>query len=486
MRHELNRDPIVELNKNRYEERWNILPENIHHIEKSLSKYERIHYDNPWVTTIYFGGVKVDEHGNEIIVPLQDVKVSLKARQFNSNFFDEPIKILDPNQQYRFEIKTRPTWDDTSPQRWKFTTNASLDEINNALFSGQYSKFGKSDNLPVHLLTNALDKMGCTRFVPIGMVQYHRQHFINDGKIDNSNGQRITFDTHVSLWDIDWTGYNYVAARIRSLETGVLEIKNKDGTKEYPDFLKKIIFGLDLSESKHDLLFANVGSNLGVISEVEHKVRNQGWEINEIELKLDVDRDPQLWLLELDLGSDYLLTRLDQQLTRQRFFMLGDDSQSACIMEYFSIDRPNQIKAKKSIDSVNNYHSRIELAIPDILENRKIISEFLGKDLLSLALSPSFERRRSLRTLISTKTGRVFEIVADNCVANDERPNLFQIEVEYSGMLTGFVPSNSVVTSIEEDLNNIKLKLQVSLMISNFNIKSSHMTKSKWICASIR
>ena len=469
------------LQQSRSEERWNVESGGLLEVEEALSQYEHIQYEKPWVTTIYFAGVKDGVDGNEIMVPLRDVKVSLKARQFNSHEHKDSIKILKPEDEYRFEAKLRPLHEESSSRRRKYITTAPLKLINKALFSGVYDDSTVGSNFPSDLLPAVLNRMGCKRFVPIGLVQYLRSHYINDGKADMSGGQRITLDTNFTIWDIDWTGYCYAASLVTTSNQGVLEVKNQGGTQRYPDILSSMVAKLPLAQSKHDLLFASVKGNLGMQVEVEQNHQDEGWMINERELKVDVNSDPRDWLRNFNPQEKFALTDADEQSTRQQFFMLGDETKSACVMEYLTIKRTNQIKAKKRMDGSDSYQSRVEFAKPDTEANRQKVSDFLGVDISNAPMSPKFERRRVLRTLINMETGRAFEITADSCVSEDGRPSLNQVEVEYVGTHTAMMDSGS----------NGELDLEIrairELIISDLHDKScgtspSQTTKGEWIC----
>ncbi len=473
---------LEHLDHSRSEERWNILPDEISRIEHFLSDYEASTYEKPWVTTIYFGGVKEDKDGKETIIPLRDVRVSLKARQFNRAPCVDPIRILDPLGEYIFEAKLRPIWDDISLKRRKYKARTTLAAINQSLFSGKYGTLDREGNFPLDLLPDILKRSGCKRFAPIGMVQYLRRHYSNDGTLDMSEGQRLTFDTNFSIWDIDWTGYCYAATKVKLYDHGILEIKNQGGRPKYPESIQKIILELPIAQSKHDLLFDTVGGHLGMVAEVDYQLQKEGWTINEREIKIDVSNDPRAWMEQLQLSHKYLLTSPDkQQLTRQQFFLLEDKTKSACLMEYLSVDLSSNIKAKKLTGDSKSYQSRTELVRHDNAENRKLISNFLGFDIDKFPLSSKFERRRVLRSLVNQSSGRVFEIIADCCVAEDGRPDLNQVEIEYIGTLTGFSQASDVILSLDDDLANIRLELENSLLIHGYMLKQSETTKSKWI-----
>lgn len=470
------------LQQSRSEERWNVGSGDLPEIETVLSQYERIHYEKPWVTTVYFAGVRDGEDGNEVMVPLRDVKVSLKARQFNTHEHIDQIKILNPEEEYRFEAKLRPLHEEASPRRRKYTTTAPLKLINKALFAGVYDDTTIGNSFPSGLLPAVLDRMGCKRFVPIGLVQYLRRHYLNDGKADMSRGQRLTLDTNFTIWDIDWTGYCYVASLVSTSSQGVLEVKNQGGLQRYPELLSKTIAKLPQAQSKHDLLFASVKGNLGMQVEVEQNHQDEGWMINERELKVDVDTDPRDWLRNLKPPEGFALTNTDEQSTRQQFFILGDVSKSACVMEYLSIQRANQIKAKKRMEGSDSYQSRVEFAKPDTEINRQKVSEFLGVDISSVPLSPKFERRRVLRTLINMKSGRAFEITADSCVSEDNRPSLNQVEVEYVGTHTAMMDSGRTNDELDLEIRAVRELVISDLHAQSCETKPSQTTKSEWIC----
>jgi hypothetical protein len=205
--------------------------------------------------------------------------------------------------------------------------------------------------------------------------------------------------------------------------------------------------------------------------------------INEKELKVDVDIDPREWLRNFSPPEEFVLTDADEQSTRQQFFILGDETKSACVMEYLTIQRPNQIKAKRRVDGSTNYQSRVEFAKPDTTSNRQKVSDFLEIDITNTRLSPKFERRRVLRTIINMNTGRAFEVTADSCVSEDSRPSLNQVEVEYVGTHSGMVDNGTVNGGLDSELRVLRELVINDLQARSYTTRPSQTTKSEWICS---
>jgi hypothetical protein len=475
-------NPIEKLSYQRTEERWNISANNIPEVLENLAWYEKIDHPNSWVTTIYFGGVKKNDQGDEIIVPLHDARVCVKARTFSKTKSDNPIEYLSPSDEYRLDIKMSPLGDLQSPLRKKYSVTASLKSINDALFHGNTDAFQHTE-IPIQtILSNILLKSGCTHFVPIAKVEYKRHHYVNSGIFDGTEGQRITIDTDFSLWDIDWTGYQYAAVKVKDFAQGILEIKNKGGIKAYPEDLKTLVSKFEKAPSKHDIVFNTIDHNVGLTVEVENKDFKGGWYINEIERKLDVQQDPRIWLTNVTTTYPLLFINPEEQLTRQQFFLLKDPKQSACIVEYPLIIKDRMIKTKIQKD-MSPLDSRLELAQTDNPDARKRVSRFLGKDISTYPLSESFHRNRVLRTLINCQSGRVYEVVADNCVSNDDRADLNQVEIEYIGKLTGC--SQTSLQSIDEELTDMEEWVKKSLEKNNLTILPTRTTKNSWITEEI-
>lgn len=474
------------LDNSRTEMRWKIPAENLQETQNALSAYERIHYDNPWARTIYFGVVSKDDNGIETILPTGDAKVSLKAREFINEPSEGRIFLLDPKTKFRFEAKIMPSWDSNSPKRKKYTVKkTTLESLTKALYSGDYSKLDPENNFPRGLLPAVLKKSGYDRFGPIGIVQYHRDHFKSTDP-QNGNVQRITLDSDITVWDIDWTGHNYAASKVMMFPHGILEIKNQGGTSQYPNELQELVKPLESLKPKHDILFERVDNKLGMTFELYYEPDQEGWIVNEQERKIDLDRDPKPFLRGLNLGSDFIVSAPFDKTTLQRFYRLPDKTQSACIMEEIPNVRGQLIKAKILNQGSLTYQSRKEIVKSLTDENKQIVSQFLGVDLDRIPFAPSFERRRVTVNILDQKTGRVFEAAADECVAEDNRPNLNQIEVEYLGTLTGHVihPTEGITkTEVDQDLTNLKMLLQQSLLDNGYGIIETQTTKSEWICA---
>jgi hypothetical protein len=486
---------VESLSRSRVEHRWNIPPEHVDETNAALQKYEHIHYDNPWVTTVYFGGV--DSDGFVSHLPT----TTLKARFYTKEPWVPNIALLPLDTSCIFELKIHPPPSDSIggldirpyslSKKYRIRTN--LGELNNALFSGKYDALTskKLENhtddvtFPGNILANILKHHNVLRFSPVGVTQYKRNHYFLNGHSKDHSSIRVTHDENVSFWEICWLGYEFGAiTRQMDGQNNILEIKNIGGPSLYPPELNELVKKLQPTVSKHNTIFGLASQTIPrLIWEVDYKKNSDGWLMSEQEKKVDLTADPRPWLRNLVQFSDssYLISSAHEQATRQYFLPCELSGATVCVMSYPNTERQNRIKAKRPNPESNGSFIREELSLIDSPEARIKVHEFLQSSFSDQDRTSSFSRLRVVREIVSQLSGRVFEITADCCIADDGRPNMNQIEVEYDGTIPCVDRSDRSRPSVQEELELMRSLVLSSLRMSGLDGTSSVKTKYQWV-----
>lgn len=458
---------------------------------ENIKGYQIEKFDNPYVTTIYFGGSSKSWRGNKLLS-----HAAIKVR-FYSRGPKEELFMIPQNQKCILEVKTRPLDNETSRNRKKMrmgTKNGdstlTYQEIVTFLSDlNKLKKLAKSGNNKVaKLLYSLVNQYKLKRVVPLAASHYKRIHYL--GK-----GERITYDRDIKYYLALRHEGNIVFSKVKTLNYHIIEIKRDVNDKHKESNFKKCLESRSLKieplegeNTKGATLFRLINKKLfPEFIEPELDLRSEiDWNITERELKINTSKSPKNFLKSFKIKKGIFVGKSKSPVTYQQVYLVGE---SGIFVMQKSLKPSAQkiIKYKKFISDDNNILVREEIVFPYTRAGLvKLIKEMTPKKISEVEKSPVFKRDRITRTFYFAKSRNVFEIHADGVktLKNSQLP-LYQVEVEFSGIIDnkgGKKKSDKInFKQINKDFDQLSTLVFKALKTSGLRPEFSTQTKYEWI-----
>ena len=215
--------------------------------------------------------------------------------------------------------------------------------------------------------------------------------------------------------------------------------------------------------------------------------KNEGWRFDEREIKVDVNKDPRLFLMLLptNLSEDILLSASRHRIKYHYFILLDSDRGVGIYAKHSKSDFSDSpfYKGKITVSDDQDILFRQELTFRD---NPNDVAEKLGYQNVKLEdcpRTPRFIRNKVSRLAVSQSSQNIFALIAERNYAEDGRPPLNQIEIEFIGklLLADQVTRLFNLEEINEDFFQIRDKIVQHLHDAKIKVEDSQTTKFDWI-----
>lgn len=451
----------------RYEQSF-FLKTDLYQEDLIFHDYSVSNYDRPFVTTVYIGA----SNDRTFLSPLL-IKIRYYSDQPNADVFFIPddqmcfieIKTENLGKGVYYREKYRSYKKDGYPLHMQYKECLSLINGSNLGDTQEYQKI-------ISLVQSFKKKHNVTNLFPVGATSYRRKHYAKQN-------DRITIDSNIHFYKAVAVQHETIFFRLGSFNKKIVEIKSQDEGQFILEQEKRKKW-LGKNESRKGGYLQTLLKNSIDFVEPELKLIHGGWDIIEREVKVDLSNTIDFLSLLEGLSNDYYIGIIQNDIVRKRYHcfqgkplfctMEKADSERV-LMKYKSHPLVEQgiLVRKEFVREMNDENIQACLDYFDVNE-----------DLSNLIVTPEMERKRKTCFIYNKQNLNVYSIHFDTCTLQGKKECLYQIELEFEGLLMNEADTFNV-NLMSRELLELSDQIKRKVAILGADVLSSQAKKEDWI-----